>query len=832
MKVKRSAKFYTIAILLAVFLITALLSCVNLFSGISKTARAEENVWEIENGVVLSYNGTEEIVTVPGEFNGVVVTKIGKNAFESNNDVKKVILPDSIDEILDRAFIYCKNLESINFPSKLKVINTWAFGYCYALDNITFPEGLKEIGSASFYGCRNLKKVEMPNSVVALGTHAFRACNTLETVVLSNSIKTIPLRTFSGCSKLKSVDIPDGVVTVGLESFYECTELKFVTFPSSIKTIENHAFYNCRNLRAVDIKDGVTSIGERAFSGCNKILTVRLPSSLLSIGANAFDRCYKINEIYNYSNLSLSIGEKTENGGVAYYAKNVYNTSDYQSKLVYDNHFVFYVGEEIPVVVDYQGEDKDVVLPSSFNGEDYDIGDYAFYSLNGVETLTIHESVKNIGYYSFYDCFSIKEIRFDGTKGVWLEVAIDKGNSVLENVIYNKVWTPPTTEVDTEIKLTFFQKLTSVFKSVLKSLVTNIFLVNFFITILVGVLLIYTGSEEGKNKRKKIFVVITCIQWILISGLRADSVGADTENYLNIFDSHARMSWREIFNTFKIFITGNSSDAVSDLALEPLFVLFNKIVSLFTTNHVIYKFIIATIFMSALGTYVYKYSEDPCLSFIIYGGLFYNMFSLTGYRQVIAVAFVLFGFRFILDRKLIPFIITIIIGTLFHKTTLIFVLLYILAYKKITVKYLFTILVIFVLMVIFNHQLFEITKNIFGYEEYAGGYGFKQVTFALMFAALTAVAIITYKPIIQSNSKAIVYYNGLILSWLMFPFLIESPSTLRLVYNFLFVILPLTPLILKSFTNTKERSWIYILIYVLFAFAVWSSDFTYAFFFM
>ena len=832
MKTKMGLKFYTLITLFAV-LITAIIFCVLNFVPNKTTAYAEDSVWQIENGVVISYSGNEETVVVPSEFNGLTTKKIGKNAFENNNTVKKVVLPDTITHILDRAFIYCKNLEEINFPQNLEEIQTWSFGYCYKLNNLNFPEGLKTIAPASFYGCKALTSAIIPDSLTVLGTHAFRGCESLNELKLSSSLKAISLRVFSGCVSLKEVEIPEGVKEIVSEAFYDCTGLKFITFPTTLEKIGSHAFYNCKNVRAVDLKEGVTSIGERAFSGCNKILTINLPSTITEILKNAFDRCYKINEVYNHSDLEIVAEDKENNGGLGYYAKNVITQENYSSNVIYtEDGFVFYNENGVISLIDYQGELKDVVLPKTYNGNHYDVGEYAFYSISDVDTLTIHGDVKNIGYYAFYNCSSLREIRFDGTKGEWLEVIVDKGNSVLEDVIFNVKWEAPNMDTNTNAKLGFFAKIWGGIKEFANSMVSNIFLVNFFVTIFFGALLIYTGNEESRGVRKKIFVIITCIQWILISGLRADSVGADTENYLNIFDEHAKMTWKETFNIVRQYFRGELHNDAINSDLEPLFIVFNKLVSVFTLNHVVYKFVIAIIFTTALGSYVYKYSDDPCLSFIIYGGLFYNMFSLTGYRQVLAVAIAtLWGYKFIRERKLIPFLLCLIIGTLLHKSLIVMALFYFLANKKITKNYIFLIVGIITFELLFSNQVFNVMKEFMGYDEYVGNYGFSQWIFAIFFVALTFVAFLQYKSVVELEPKANQYYNGLILSWLFFPLLIQDPSVLRLVYTFAFVLLPLVPLILKSINFEKqEKAIVYIAIYVVFFVQLLNSGVVYSVF--
>lgn len=60
------------------------------------------------------------------------VKKIGKEAF-SGRHYKKVVLPETIEEIETDAFYACRNLESINIPDGVKIIWNSAFDKCKSL---------------------------------------------------------------------------------------------------------------------------------------------------------------------------------------------------------------------------------------------------------------------------------------------------------------------------------------------------------------------------------------------------------------------------------------------------------------------------------------------------------------------------------------------------------------------------------------------------------------------------------------------------------------------------------------------------------------------------
>lgn len=351
----------------------------------------------------------------------------------------------------------------------------------------------------------------------------------------------------------------------------------------------------------------------------------------------------------------------------------------------------------------------------------------------------------------------------------------------------------------------------------------NIFFVNFLFTLFWGLVFIYSSrsddSEEAYKKRKKIFIIIICMQWILISGLRADSVGSDTRNYMILFDRHANLSWGEVFrgiwNNFLSSVAANSDE------YEPGYIFLEKLISVFTTNHSVYKFIIAIIFMSFLGYYIYDSSEDPCLSFIIYEGLFYNMFSLTGYRQTVSAAIgILFAFKFIKERRLAPYIVTVIIAALFHRSTLVMIPFYFFAYKQMTRGYVLFSTALVGGMILFRNQLFAFVKVLVGYSQYTEDYGFAQGTFFLLLVVLTAAMFYKKDDVLNNDDIALPCYNGLIMSWYMFPFAMINPTAMRLVYDYLFVILLLVPLFIRSLCLKNNRMIIFSSIILLFGYFI------------
>ena len=362
----------------------------------------------------------------------------------------------------------------------------------------------------------------------------------------------------------------------------------------------------------------------------------------------------------------------------------------------------------------------------------------------------------------------------------------------------------------------------------------NIFLINFIVMLFEAWVLLYAPlkkmdiSEEKIQEYKKKFVILQCIQWILISTLRSDAVGADTSNYSGIFDAHSEFSWRQCLEYFRtVYVKGEMTTEV-----EPGFVLFEKIISSIWHNQIFYKFSIAAIFMSSLGRFVYRNSDDPFIAFLLYSGLFYNMFSLTGYRQVLSVSIgILWAYESVKERKFLKFLALVLLSSTIHKTTLVFITFYFLSKKKITGLYGFFSTLIIMAMIVFRYQLFEFVKVFAGYDEYDFYKdSFTQRNFIILFIALSILIIWRHRHVAKVCPDSKILYNGLILSAAMLPFAMVNPTSMRLVYDFGFILMILVPKVYHSFAGNRDRAIAYGSTILVFGYFIATKSVPYEFF--
>ena len=131
-----------------------------------------------------AYVGRDSVVAIPSSDpeTGTPVTGIDVWAFRDNENVKRVVIPDTVTTIEKNAFMYCSSLESIEFPADLVSIGEQAFYRCSSLKKLSVPEGVETLGWASFMFCEALEEITLPKSLKEIGNSAFSHCDSLTAI--------------------------------------------------------------------------------------------------------------------------------------------------------------------------------------------------------------------------------------------------------------------------------------------------------------------------------------------------------------------------------------------------------------------------------------------------------------------------------------------------------------------------------------------------------------------------------------------------------------------------------------------------------------------------
>ena len=217
------------------------------------------------------------------------VTQIDQEAFIGNTGITGITIPDSVTSIGYTAFEGCASLENITVPDSVKSIGYDAFSDTPWYDNQ--PDGIVYAGKVAYeYKGSCPASVEIKEGTVGIAAYAFFDCSELEEVSIPDSVISIGVGAFDGTPWYDNQ--PDGLVYAGKvvlgfknpwDNYYESAEIDEGTLG-----IADEAFSDCSDLEAVTIPDSVVYIGAYAFDSCENLASVTIPASVTTIGNFAF----------------------------------------------------------------------------------------------------------------------------------------------------------------------------------------------------------------------------------------------------------------------------------------------------------------------------------------------------------------------------------------------------------------------------------------------------------------------------------------------------------------------------------------------------------------
>jgi hypothetical protein len=105
----------------------------------------------------------------------------------------------------------------------------------------------------------------------------------------------------------------------------------------------------------------------------------------------------KLIEIINKSFLEITKGS-VSNDPLELCENEIHNG---ESKIIDKDGYLFYTYGGINYLLGYTGDENELVLPEDYNGEKYEIYNYAFYEGTNLTSITISNNVTGIGSNAF-----------------------------------------------------------------------------------------------------------------------------------------------------------------------------------------------------------------------------------------------------------------------------------------------------------------------------------------------------------------------------------------------------------------------------------------------
>ena len=460
------------------------------------------------------------------------VTSIGSSAFRYCSGLTLVTIGNSVTSIGSYAFEYCSGLTSVHISD----IAAWCnidFGSNYSnplefahhlylngeeVKDLVIPNTVTSIGGYAFRGCSGLTSVTIPNSVTSIGSSAFYDCNLKNLIIgtgvlsigsnqskptkaiwltntppngytnLAGTINYVANDNYTQLSNkkvykyLSSYFEVDGIVYVpvnpsartcdAISCSYDSTATSIsidetVSYKGIAMSVENVMPYTAYGQTAVKTLSlsPKSDIGDYAFYGCTSLKTAEIDivggedtedsSAPLTFddwtSTNTEDGSFS-SKTYTFtvqgeSTLSFDWWVNSESGydkliatldGTAILEKSGITSGTF-TKIVGNGSHTLDVKYSKDNSNSY-GQDKAkvfnikvVLKPSASTSDLLSIGNEAFRGCNNLSSITLGEGIKSIGVYAFYGCSKLTEVTIPN-KTTSLGEYCFSGNSLLANI--------------------------------------------------------------------------------------------------------------------------------------------------------------------------------------------------------------------------------------------------------------------------------------------------------------------------------------------------------------------------------------------------------------
>ena len=308
----------------------------------------------------------------------------------------------------------------------------------------------------------------------------------------------------------------------------------------------------------------------------------------------------------------------------------------------------------------------------------------------------------------------------------------------------------------------------------------------------------YTGYRFKFNKIALFAVfILAALPLVFISTFKGPDIGTDTVSYIYFF------------NQLKDF---GSTLAYVEKQGEAGFWFLNYFGHLFTDNYFII-FLFSSLIVTSCYFYSIKSSNLSTLSLftLLFIGPYY--FQFNGNRQAIAIAIFSVAIFFIIKKQPIRYVVSILIGFLFHKSIIICLPLYFIFRNDVKPKKIVLILFVFLLFIIFFQTFIGLASSI---DNRYSTYGDQQETHGGLVVSTFNILLFCWFLLCRTINKSTLanrtfdillslYLLGALISLLSIVLKIDPSGFLRMSIYFIQMNMFLLPLTIMSFRDNNTR---------------------------
>ena len=316
--------------------------------------------------------------------------------FSLNASIRSVIIEPGVTSIGTASFGHLAELTSVSMPDGIERIGDDAFVNCELLTDVTLPDGVESIGEGAFYNCLSITELTIPDSVTSIGAVSFAYTGIVD-IIIPGSIKVISGDAFLYCENLNNVMISDGVETISGSAF-NSSGIRSISIPESVTSIKPRSFYPANNLEKVVFRGTERHFDSMVYEyevfrhfTSNTAVFIPSGSTYIKDGETVLIDSGNASEVFGGANVYFTSGTTGDctwafdpdtgtltisgSGGMPEY----YRLSDIPWR-------------------PFRDEIKKVVIENGITS----ISNYAFYQCYYLTEVTLPDSLKTIGDYSFY----------------------------------------------------------------------------------------------------------------------------------------------------------------------------------------------------------------------------------------------------------------------------------------------------------------------------------------------------------------------------------------------------------------------------------------------
>ncbi|MBO5127920.1 MAG: EpsG family protein [Clostridia bacterium] len=215
--------------------------------------------------------------------------------------------------------------------------------------------------------------------------------------------------------------------------------------------------------------------------------------------------------------------------------------------------------------------------------------------------------------------------------------------------------------------------------------------------------ILVVGNDAYINKNNFALPVFFLI-FLLLLVLRDESIGRDLGNYKSIFN----------------YLSSQSLSGAMKYGLEPLYKLLNWGIGQLTSSYQWFLGIVASMYVIPVAQLYCGDRRHGVLKIVLFVNLSTFIMMFSGLRQAIAMAIGMIAYRFVREKKLAAFIVTVLIAIGFHQSAIILVIMYPLYHITLRKIHLLFVVPGMIAIFVLNRPIFAFLVRIMG--EYSDKY--------------------------------------------------------------------------------------------------------------